>query len=198
MLAFLIVIIILSFKFLDKAAPYVIIAAILLYIYHLIKGAFLFIWRGVTSTPGLIIIGTIAVIVLLTLVLTANMCDVCSKKYRHGTLAHVKDGKVCFNCLQQVGVDLTQLPTDISVEKTLSVKDIKDLQAHHTVIDPLNRWQYYQTHATDEAPTTTKSAMDASLSTQDTADLHELKALLDDGIITQAEFDAKKKQILGL
>ncbi|MFT8493533.1 MAG: SHOCT domain-containing protein [Liquorilactobacillus nagelii] len=32
----------------------------------------------------------------------------------------------------------------------------------------------------------------------DSAKLRELKQLLDDGIITQAEFDAKKKQILGI
>jgi hypothetical protein len=28
--------------------------------------------------------------------------------------------------------------------------------------------------------------------------LHELKQLLDDGVITQDDFDAKKRQILGL
>ncbi len=43
-----------------------------------------------------------------------------------------------------------------------------------------------------------KSTDKNNLSKKTTTELRELKSLLDDGVITQEEFDAKKKQLLGL
>ena len=43
-----------------------------------------------------------------------------------------------------------------------------------------------------------KSVPSSGSSSGSADELRALKSLLDDGIITQAEFDAKKRQILGL
>ena len=50
------------------------------------------------------------------------------------------------------------------------------------------------TEQKEEKQDAVPSKIDSSLSEQ----LRQLKSLLDDGIITQEEFDAKKKQLLGL
>ena len=55
----------------------------------------------------------------------------------------------------------------------------------------LERKQTQQSAASQPAPAA--PAPDSSLDS-----LRNLKALLDEGILTQEEFDAKKKQILGL
>jgi hypothetical protein len=51
--------------------------------------------------------------------------------------------------------------------------------------------------ATQAAPAPA-AAPQAGLTTDITKQLTDLKGLLDNGILTQEEFDAKKKQILGL
>ncbi|WP_097037897.1 hypothetical protein [Lactiplantibacillus plantarum] len=56
-LLLLILLIVGAFKLMGKAAPYVVLAAVLTYLYYLVKGIFSFIWRVVSSTPGIIVKG---------------------------------------------------------------------------------------------------------------------------------------------
>ncbi len=186
----LIIIIYFAITFFKKAAPYIILAVVLLYIYTLIKNIFIFTWQALTSVPGLIIIGLLLLGLIGYFGYRRNRCAVCGKKYRQNQSVAVTDGKVCLNCMQAIGVDIKQLPTTVHVEKTFTVSEIKALQKNNTIIDPLQRWEAYQ--AKDAA------SKSSTLTTKQVTDLRELKRLLDDGVITQADFDAKKKQILGI
>lgn len=179
-----------AITFFKKVSPYIILVAVLLYIYTLIKKIFIFSWQALTSVPGLIIIGLLLLGLIGYYGYRHNRCAVCGKKYRQNQYVNVTDGKVCLNCMQAIGVDVKQLPATVQIEKTLTVAEIKALQKNNTIIDPLQRWEAYQ--AKDTAPES------STLTPKQVTDLRELKRLLDDGVITQADFDAKKRQILGI
>lgn len=186
----LLLIIYFAIIFFKKATPYIILAVVLLYIYTLIKKIFIFSWQALTSVPGLIIIGLLLLGLIGYYGYRHNRCAVCGKMHRQNQYVAVTDDKVCLNCMQAIGVDVKQLPTAVHVEKTLTVAEIKALQKNNTIIDPLQRWEAYQAKDT--------ASESSTLTTKQVTDLRELKRLLDDGVITQADFDAKKKQILGI
>lgn len=198
-LLLLILLIVGAFKLMGKAAPYVVLAAVLTYLYYLVKGIFSFIWRVVSSTPGIITIITIALIVIVYFIVKANRCDVCNNKYKSDELVHIQNGKVCTDCLQKIGVDYTALPKDVLVEKTLTVQEIEDLRDSNTIIDPIQRWENYQEQQkAKEQAANSANIVPTNIGSSEVDELHELKQLLDDGVITQDDFDAKKRQILGL
>ena len=198
-LLLLILLIVGAFKLMGKAAPYVVLAAVLTYLYYLVKGIFSFIWRVVSSTPGIITIITIALIVIVYFIVKANRCDVCNNKHKSDELVPIQNGKVCTDRLQKIGVDYTALPKDVLVEKTLTVQEIEDLRDSNTIIDPIQRWENYQEQQkAKEQAANSANIVPTNIGSSEVDELHELKQLLDDGVITQDDFDAKKRQILGL
>ena len=124
-----------------------------------------------------------------------------------GALTHISNGKTTVVPLSQiVSFQITKEPkgkmkpgiitialagasgTRVLLNSFMSVGGSNNIEFAHG-------YDYAQAaHAMQAAIAAYRSAPAAPAS----QDLRELKSLLDDGIITQAEFDAKKKQILGL
>lgn len=88
---------------------------------------------------------------------------------------------------------------DHRVEAVLLNTDTKtDSGEYHAVKQLLLRFCHELDNIIAENNNATNTATSAPTTSTDTDQLRDLKGLLDDGVITQADFDAKKKQILGL
>ncbi|ACT62621.1 SHOCT domain-containing protein [Lactiplantibacillus plantarum] len=79
------------------------------------------------------------------------------------------------------------------------MQEIEDLRDSNTIIDPIQRWENYQEQQkAKEQAANSANIVPTNIGSSEVDELHELKQLLDDGVITQDDFDAKKRQILGL
>ena len=88
---------------------------------------------------------------------------------------------------------------DHRVEAVLLNTDTKtDSGEYHAVKQILLRFCHELDNIIAENNNAANTATSAPTISTDTDQLRDLKGLLDDGVITQADFDAKKKQILGL
>ncbi|MDV0429507.1 DUF4428 domain-containing protein [Lactiplantibacillus sp. DA1] len=74
----------------------------------------------------------------------AKNCDVCGKKLKLFKSVNVTDGKVCYDCMKQIGIDYLKLPMSLTIEDTLTISEVKDFQTKKQIINVHQRWEDYK------------------------------------------------------
>ncbi|MDR1691098.1 MAG: SHOCT domain-containing protein [Candidatus Methanoplasma sp.] len=90
-------------------------------------------------------------------------------------------GEVCLTCNKKID--------SIPDHQFLTPDQIKDIVSGKVLPSDIKASPRFASPAVESAPRTSASAID---------EIRQYKGLLDEGIITQEEFDALKKRLLGL
>jgi len=108
--------------------------------------------------------------------------------------------QACTGILQyEIKLSKEQVRAQKEFMDILQPKGLLLLQKLNKILQPYNEQKAAQVQAQAQAAFANFAAPQATAAQASSADeLIKLKQLLDSGIITQAEFDAKKKQFLGL
>lgn len=140
----------------------------------------------------MLIAGVIAIIVGLIIKFNTEKCEITVTNNRIlGKLAHGKEVNIPLN--QVTGLHSCSFD-GVSVASIGNVSDFHCIANHEEVMKAIS----YLLANPQVASTSPAQVSNVSASSNEAEQLKRFKDLLDSGIITQEEFDAKKKEILGL
>ena len=143
----------------------------------------------------MLIAGVIAIIVGLIMKFNTEKCEITVTNNRiFGKLAHGKEVNIPLN--QVTGLHSCSFD-GVSVASIGNVSDFHCIANHEEVMKTISYLLANQ-RGTGTSPAQVSNASASSSSNNEAEQLKRFKDLLDSGVITQEEFDAKKKEILGL
>ncbi len=145
-------------------------------------------WGGDMATTLLYLFGALSIIIAIILTLSVAKCQIhVTDKRIYGTAAFGKRVDLPLDSVSAVGTSLFKGIAVATSSGRISFWAIQNRNDIHSALSNLLIERQSKTSAKSE------------YITQSNADeLKKYKDLLDSGIITQEEFDAKKKQLLGL
>jgi hypothetical protein len=143
----------------------------------------------------MLIAGVIAIIVGLIMKFNTEKCEITVTNNRiFGKLAHGKEVNIPLN--QVTGLHSCSFD-GVSVASIGNVSDFHCIANHEEVMKAIS-YLLANPQGAGTSPVQVSNASTSSSSNNEAEQLKRFKDLLDSGVITQEEFDAKKKEILGL
>lgn len=143
----------------------------------------------------MLIAGVIAIIVGLIMKFNTEKCEITVTNNRiFGKLAHGKEVNIPLN--QVTGLHSCSFD-GVSVASIGNVSDFHCIANHEEVMKAIS-YLLANPQGAGASPVQVSNASTSSSSNNEAEQLKRFKDLLDSGVITQEEFDAKKKEILGL
>lgn len=150
---------------------------------------------GIDGYMYMLIAGVIAIIVGLIIKFNTEKCEITVTNSRiFGKLAHSKEVSIALN--QVTGLHSCAFD-GVSVASIGNVSDFYCIANCEEVMKAIS-YLLANPQRAGNSPTQMSIASASSISNNEVEQLKRFKDLLDSDVITQEEFDAKKKEVLGL